>query len=208
MYLSGFKTIKRALYTLRLTPPPHLQSHKSLNPLLPSLPPLPGRGFLYYTGLSMNKRILILGLGNILISDEGLGVHALRWLEANCKLPPEVELVDGGTGGLSLLPLLASIDMLIVIDAITLGKEPGTIYCFSEEILTNQSLLEKISTHEISFADILSILQLKGDKPKRVFLLGIEPKSLEVGTELSEEVKKNIPKLCQLVLEKINESMP
>lgn len=47
----------------------------------------------------MNKRILILGLGNILISDEGLGVHALRWLEANCKLPPKVELVDGGTGG-------------------------------------------------------------------------------------------------------------
>jgi hydrogenase maturation protease len=156
----------------------------------------------------MNKRILVLGLGNILISDEGLGVHALRWLEANCKLPPEVELVDGGTGGLSLLPLLSSVDVLIVIDAITLGKEPGTIYCFSEEILTNQSLLEKISTHEISFADILSILQLKGDKPKKIFLLGMEPKSLEVGTELSEEVKKNIPKLCQLVLEKINESMP
>ena len=154
------------------------------------------------------KRLLVLGLGNILLSDEGLGVYALRWLEENCKLPPEVELVDGGTGGLSLLSILASVDVLIVIDAITLGKKPGTIYCFSEEILTNQNLLEKISTHEISFSDILSILHLKGEKPKRIFILGMEPKSLEVGTELSEEVKKNIPRLCQLVLEKINESMP
>ncbi|MFZ8830826.1 MAG: hydrogenase maturation protease [Thermodesulfobacteriaceae bacterium] len=82
-------------------------------------------------------------MGNILISDEGLGVHALRWLEANCKLPPEGELVDGGTGGSRFLPLIASVDVLIIIDAITLDKEPSTIYCFSEEILTNQSLLEK-----------------------------------------------------------------
>jgi len=154
-------------------------------------------------------RIVVLGLGNVLLSDEGLGVHALRWLEERTKLPPEVELIDGGTGGLSLLPILSSVDILIVIDAISLGGAPGTIYAFSDERILDQStILEKISTHEVSFAEILSLLRLKGTLPKKIYILGMEPQSLEVGLELSGVVRQNLPRLCQLVLEKIEISLP
>ncbi len=150
-------------------------------------------------------KILILGLGNLLLSDEGLGVEVIKALQNYPQLPKEVKILDGGTGGLALLPELMDLDVLLVVDAISLGNEPGTIYTFEKDFLFREKLLEKISTHEISFLDILALLQLKGQWPKEIYLFGIEPKKLEVGIDLSEEVKRSIPKLCELIIKKIKE---
>lgn len=145
------------------------------------------------------KKILLIGLGNVLLSDEGLGVKVVKDLEEELSFPEEVEVLDGGTGAFFLLPHLEKADYLIVVDAIKLGSKPGTLIIENLENLP-QDTLEKISLHEVSFPDLLRILELKGKKFEKIILAGIEPKNIEVGTELSEEVKRSIPLLKEKIL--------
>ncbi len=146
--------------------------------------------------------IKVLGLGNILLSDEGLGVHALWELRDRYEFSPEIELIDGGTGGLFLLSEFEGVDKLLIIDAISGGKEPGTIYSFSLEELP-QTVAEKLSLHEVSLLDVLQLARLKGCLPEEVKLIGMEPASLEWGGELTEVAKKKLPELINLVLSQL-----
>ncbi|MEZ0343523.1 MAG: HyaD/HybD family hydrogenase maturation endopeptidase [Caldimicrobium sp.] len=147
----------------------------------------------------MKKKILIIGLGNVLLSDEGLGVKVVKELEEEINLPEEVEILDGGTGAFFLLPYLEKADYLIIVDAIKTGNPPGTLIIENLENLPKDTL-EKISLHEVSFPDLLRILELKGKKFEKIMLAGIEPKNLEVGTDISQEVKRNIPLLKERIL--------
>ncbi len=146
-----------------------------------------------------NPCIKVIGLGNILLSDEGLGVKAIWELKERYTFSPEIELVDGGTGGLFLLSEFEGVDKLLIIDAISGGKEPGTIYSFSLEELP-QTVAEKISLHEVSLLDVLQLARLKGSLPKEVKLIGMEPASLEWGGELTEVVKNKLSELIDLVI--------
>lgn len=146
-----------------------------------------------------DKKILILGLGNLLLRDEGLGVRLLQELEREFLFPEEVLLHDGGTGAFFLLPYLSEAERVIIIDAVKAGSAPGTIF-FEPLSALPRDTLEKISLHEISLPDLLRILEFSGKKFEEVFLAGIEPKSLEVGLELSEEVKRAMPELKEKIL--------
>jgi hydrogenase maturation protease len=149
-------------------------------------------------------RIVILGVGNILLKDEGVGIHAIRALQ-DSPLPKDVnlEIIDGGTSP-NVLYLLDGADRLIVIDAVNGGGEPGDIYRFrpGDIEIEGQSVL---SMHQYGLLEDLEMMECSGDRPKDTVIVGIEPKEIGLGLELSPEIEQKIPKIKELVLEEIRE---
>lgn len=142
----------------------------------------------------MQPRILVLGLGNILLRDEGLGVRLVQRLQARHTFPENVELLDGGTLGLDLLPYLKGVVCLILVDAVDMGTSPGTVVRWQDEDIP-ASLSVKMSPHQIGLADLLAAASLTGDLPKRVVLWGMQPGVIEPGLELTPEVEAAMPEL-------------
>lgn len=142
---------------------------------------------------------LVLGLGNLLMGDEGVGVRVIEHLrEAGDPLPPAVALVDGGTLGLDLLPLLDDVDRLIMVDAVELGAAPGTVRVIRDEQL-HARMAGAISVHQLGVGDLLAVARLRGTLPSRTSLVGIQPGSVEVGLELTEPVRLAVPIAAGLV---------
>lgn len=144
-------------------------------------------------------RITILGIGNLLLKDEGIGIHALRRIEGKYRFPPEVELVDGGVLGLGLLHTLSNSDIVIVLDAIKNGKTPGSLYRIDDKELSIR-VRAKNSLHQIDFLETLFASELIGKRPKCV-VIGIEPKDTSsVDMNLSPEVEGAMDGLIEMVL--------
>ncbi|NPA40104.1 MAG: HyaD/HybD family hydrogenase maturation endopeptidase [Thermodesulfobacteria bacterium] len=150
------------------------------------------------------KKVVVLGIGNILLNDEGIGVVVLQELQKRFYFDESVELVDGGTGGLLLLQFIEEAEKLLVIDAITCGGKPGTIYKFNAKEIPEE-VVEKISMHEVSFIDILNLCKIRNKLPSEVVIIGVEPKSLEMEGRLSKEVKAKIPELIDEVISQLKE---
>jgi len=146
--------------------------------------------------------ILILGIGNILLKDEGVGVHVVSKLK-EIPLPDNVEVLDGGTAGLDLTDFIANRKKVIVIDAVKAGDKPGTIYRLTEKNL-NIKPKAIMSFHEIDFLDALHMSEVMGDKPKETIVIGIEPKDMSDGIELSPEIKERIPSIIEVVMKELN----
>jgi hydrogenase maturation protease len=141
--------------------------------------------------------VLILGIGNLLLSDEGVGVHAVRALGKR-KLPPGLETLDGGTSGADLVDHLDGRAKVIVIDAASGDGSPGTIYrCEAYDLIEQGGSL---SLHEFGLADSLHMAERLGCAPQRVVVLGVQPATMEPGLELSPEVSAALPKVIQLAL--------
>lgn len=144
---------------------------------------------------------LILGVGNLLMSDDGVGVHAVQRL-AGRPLPPGVEAVDGGTCGLELLQYFEGVERLIVLDAADLGRPPGEIVRLEgEEVPAFLAL--KVSPHEINLPELLFSARLSGVYPRRVVVLGVQPASIATGVELSPPVAAQVAALVEKVMEEI-----
>ncbi len=148
--------------------------------------------------VDMINRKVILGLGNLLQTDDGLGVHAIRALDGNVG---DWELIDGGTLGLTLLPYLEGVGDLLILDAIRLGEPAGTLHRFSLREFTRMERDPAISGHDLGLLELWNGLQLKESLPLRCEVLGLEPESLELGTELSVVVQNALPLLLDQVLE-------
>lgn len=141
--------------------------------------------------------VLILGIGNLLLSDEGVGVHAVRCL-AQQVLPPGVEVLDGGTSGADLVDHLEGRAKVVVIDAASGDGPPGTVYrCEARELLEQAGSL---SLHEFGLADSLHMAERLGCAPQRVIVLGVQPATLEPGMELSPDVAAVLPGIIKLAL--------
>jgi hydrogenase maturation protease len=149
------------------------------------------------------KKTMVLGVGNLLLSDEGVGVHVVKHL-MEMTLPPGVEVIDGGVGGLGLMGTLIGADRLIVIDAVRAGEAPGSIYRFGIEDLTKYPEIYKMSVHEIGIVEVLHLSGLLGRTPKTT-IIGVEPKSLEMGMDLSPEIHARVPRIIELVLDELNQ---
>ncbi len=150
------------------------------------------------------RRCLVLGLGNILLSDEGVGVRVVEQLQ-KLDLPDHVELVDGGTASLDVLLLRPNFEKLVVIDALRAGKEAGTIYraqvkgdAFAE-LEANFNSSDKMSLHQIGLVEALSIAKKMNCGPQEVVIIGIEPQSLRCGLELTETIRAKLPKIINAV---------
>lgn len=150
------------------------------------------------------KKTLILGLGNLLLQDEGLGVHALREMQ-KLDWPKNIELLDGGTGGFVLLSLFNEYEQFIIIDATLSNDPPGTIKIIEPKFA--KDFPRSLSTHELGLKDLIESAQLLGKMPKiYLIVVNINPKQ-EMNVELTAETKKTIPniiKAVQGVVQQIN----
>ena len=147
-------------------------------------------------------QIVVLGAGNILLTDEGLGVRAIERLPLSYCLPPAIRIIDGGTSGMEMLEDLEGLDALIMVDAIRAGKPPGTpIHLAGDAVPV--FFRSKLSPHQIGLADVLATLELLGRAPKYTAILGMQPDSLALGMELSETVEAGIPELLRMVADEL-----
>jgi hydrogenase maturation protease len=145
--------------------------------------------------------ILVIGLGNLVHSDDGVGIHAIHRLQADPRVPPEVRLIDGGTQGLSLIPHISGIARLLVIDAVDIGEKPGTVVRLDGKSL--DGLRGKPTVHQLGFADMMIALKLLGDAPEEVVVLGVQPLSTEWSAELTPVVQSALDRLPDLVIAQV-----
>jgi len=149
-------------------------------------------------------RVAILGIGNILLKDEGVGIHVLHALQDSPLLTDAgVEIIDGGTSP-NVLYLLDGADRLIIIDAVEGGGEPGTIYRFREGNIEQEGKYV-LSIHQIGLLEDLEMMEHMEGKRKDAIIIGVEPKEIGWGLELSSEVEQKIPQIVKVVLEEITE---
>lgn len=151
-------------------------------------------------------RILVLGTGNILLTDEAIGVHIAQALADRYILPDYVDVMDGGTAGMELLGSMAGCDHLIITDAIvTMKSAPGTIRILRDEevpaLFTN-----KISPHQLGLSDVLSALRFTGEFPAKLTLVGVVPASLELGIGMTPLLEAVVEPALQQVLAILRES--
>jgi len=142
---------------------------------------------------------LILGVGNLLLTDEGIGIHAVRKLLEMNGLPEDLEIVDGGSAGLDLLYYLEGVDRLVIVDAVETGGPPGTIVRLAGDKIPAYMAL-KISPHEITLPDFLAAAKLRDLYPKEVIVWGMQPQSLDVGVELSPALAQMLDSLVDHVV--------
>jgi hydrogenase maturation protease len=147
------------------------------------------------------KPVLVLGIGNILLRDEGVGVRVIERMQ-KIPLPDDVELIDGGTAGADLLDVLAERKKVIVIDAVQADCEPGTVLRFTADDLTQPDGVG-MSLHELGLGQALTMTKQLGCEPKEVVVFGIKPRDISCGLELSEEIATSVPKVVELVLAEI-----
>ena len=146
-----------------------------------------------------SERVVVLGVGNVLMSDEGAGVRCVEWLEAHAALPPGVIAIDGGTSTNELLEALEGLDLLIIVDAVVSDGPPGSLVRLEGDRIP-QAFSNKLSPHQHGINDLLAALQLIGRAPRRVVLFGVTPRRIELGLELSAEVAAALPVLAARVV--------
>jgi len=150
----------------------------------------------------VTRPTIVLGLGNVLMSDEGLGIHALRRLLASGRLDPEAQAIDGGTMGLELLSLAAGARRLLVIDAIDLDAAPGELLRVDGEALA--AMQGEGSAHSLGLGDLLLAMRMLGEQPEDVVVLGLQPDRVSLGTATSEAVEQALPMLVEAALEQLD----
>jgi hydrogenase maturation protease len=146
--------------------------------------------------------ITVLGIGNILLQDEGFGVTVIESLQRDYDFPEAVQVIDGGTLGTELTYFIEGTKKLIVVDAINSGKEPGT-FCHFEGADVRNYFQEKVSMHELGIQDVLAALEVSGKGVGEVVVLGCEPYSLEAGIGLTEKMGDWVEPIKKIVLEKL-----
>ena len=145
------------------------------------------------------KSILVLGVGNLVMGDDGVGVMVAQKLQQSYRFSGNVEIMDGGTLGLDLLPKLENITHLILIDAVETGKKVGTcIRLYGEELPI--ALETKISPHQMGLKDLLAVSELMGHSPQEMVLIGVQPGSIEMEIGLTPEVEAQLDTLIANVL--------
>lgn len=149
--------------------------------------------------MTQEKHITILGLGNILLGDEGFGVHFVNWFEARHRLPQKVEIIDGGTLGYFLLDIMDRSSSMIIIDVIKTADAPGSIYRFTQAEFTTH-MPPPTSAHEVTLADVLCKAEMIGELPEIVFLCIVPQNYQDMNLELTHGLQERFPAMERLVL--------
>lgn len=146
--------------------------------------------------------VLVLGIGNLVMGDDAVGVLVAQRLQHEYRFADNVEIMDGGTLGLDLLPKLENITHLIMIDAVETGKKPGTCVrlCGGELPIALQT---KVSPHQMGLKDLLAVSELMGHTPKEMVLIGVQPGSIEMEIGLTAEVQAQLDALVSGVLSEL-----
>jgi hydrogenase maturation protease len=148
-------------------------------------------------------KVLVLALGNPLLGDEGVGPRVLSRLDEKHRFPPSVELVDGGTTGMGLVPKVSEANKAIVLDAVRTGQTPGTLVELDGSKLPRR-FFQSLSPHQVGFRDIVSASRLMGG-PDDIVLIGVEPLTTNLTTDLSEPVDRAVDRAVEAVLHRLEE---
>lgn len=148
--------------------------------------------------------ILIFGAGNLLLSDEGFGVHLVRYLADSYRFDDDVELYDGGTLGFMASHKLEEADRVYLVDVVTTPGEPGTLLRFEKDAFIGRRIPIKMSPHQLGIQEMLLLSEIRGRCPAQVTLFGVVPKSFEAGVELSPELAVRLPQLAELIREELH----
>jgi hydrogenase maturation protease len=149
-------------------------------------------------------KIAVLGIGNLLLKDEGIGVHLVEKL-AEAIDDVNVRIIDAGTYPDFLSLVEDNLDKLIIVDAVKNGDTPGTIYRFDFDVVDLEGA-PPFSVHDIGVVDSLRTMALFNKQPKATVVIGIEPKTIDFGLELSPEIEEKLPKIIDLVLQEIKQT--
>jgi hydrogenase maturation protease len=148
--------------------------------------------------------ILVLGIGNLLWADEGFGVRCVEALQQRYRFAPHVQLVDGGTQGLYLLPLVQAASRLLILDAVDYGLEPGTLKLVENDEVPRFLGAKKMSLHQTGFQEVLMLAQMTDQYPAEVLLIGCQPEVLDdYGGSLRPRVKAALERALPLALERL-----
>jgi hydrogenase maturation protease len=154
------------------------------------------------SALPATPSILVLGIGNVLLEDEGLGVRAVERLAATYRLPPAVNAMDGGTLGLDLLPHVEQAGSLLVVDAVQADQPTGSLVRLEGDAVPAM-LAIKTSVHQVGLADLIAASRLRGTFPDRLVLWGMVPATVDWGTELSPVVAAHLEDLVAAVVREL-----
>jgi len=152
--------------------------------------------------MEQNTQIVVLGLGNILLRDEGVGVRVIEELQRRYDFFPPVKMLDGGTAGFGLVTEIEGCNKLLVVDAVKAGNEPGTVYKFKSGDIT-VTIPQTLSVHDLGFFEALEQWKMLGINPEVIFF-GIEPEDMNSwGFDLTPSIQNKLPKLVALVIDQL-----
>ena len=143
--------------------------------------------------------VTILGVGNVILKDEGFGVRVAEYLDHHYTFPDSVQIVDGGTLGIELTQYVTGTNKLLVIDSINGGAEPGTVFRFHNDAIM-EHFQDKLSAHEVGIQDVLALLTVTGHKIPDVIVIGAQPFDVEAGVGLSDGMQALLPQIVEQAL--------
>lgn len=145
------------------------------------------------------KKIGILGLGNLLLSDEGFGVHFINYLSERYEIPCNVEVLDGGTAGIMMAPFIEDVEILFVIDTVALNAEPGSIHRFSDEDILAGNIHARMSPHQVGLFDILDLCRIRETAPERTEMITVVPEDLSVAVGLTPRLEARLGEVMDML---------
>ena len=152
---------------------------------------------------SEKKNIGVAGIGNLLLQDEGFGVHVVQYLQNNYDFPENVDIQDIGTAGIYMAPMLETCDPILVIDVVDIQGEPGSFHFYSWDDVKAGSFQQKMSPHQLGMLEILEICKLRGESPGKVEFYTIIPHQLTETIELSEVASARMLEVADMILNRL-----
>lgn len=151
------------------------------------------------------KKIGIIGIGNLILSDEGFGIHTLHYLEENYIFPDTVVLQDAGTAGIYMSPFLEACDPILVIDVVDIVAEPGSFHHYNMADVKVGNFQTKMSPHQLGLLEIVEICRLRDAAPENIEFFCVVPKVLDTSMDLSPEVAPRVPEVAALIVKRLQD---
>jgi len=148
--------------------------------------------------------VVVLGIGNLLLGDEGVGIHVIESMDKSYTFSPSINFIDGGTSGIDLIPYFEECKKMIIIDAVDSHEEPGYITILKNEEI-HYRFNTKLSLHYSGLSDVLSIMKLQEITAPDMILIGVQPKIVEIGIELSNTISEKMEHILKIITNKLEE---
>jgi len=150
----------------------------------------------------MKNSVGVIGLGNILLQDDAIGLHVIATIKERYRFEPQIDLLDGGTAGLDLLPVIEHYEKVLFVDAVDAGESPGAIVIIEGDAIPS-FLTAQASVHHVGLSDLLFAARMAGCLPAEICLIGIQPESVDIGLDMTDILKESLDLLLTTVVERL-----